>query len=76
MDDPQTHPTLLIRLRDERDRQAWSDFVDVYSPVIYAFARRHGLQDANAADLVQEVLGSTSRSIRQYDRARGPSAIG
>lgn len=72
MDDSQaTRESLLIRLEDERDGQAWADFVDLYSPVIYGFARRHGLQDADAADLVQEVLRSVARSILKYDRRRG-----
>lgn len=72
MDDSQaTRESLLIRLEDTRDRQAWADFVDLYSPVIYGFARRHGLQDADAADLVQEVLRSVARSILKYDRRKG-----
>lgn len=72
MDDSQaTRESLLIRLEDGRDKQAWSDFVDLYSPVVYGFARRQGLQDADAADLVQEVLRSVARSILKYDRQRG-----
>jgi RNA polymerase sigma factor (sigma-70 family) len=73
MDDSQaTRISLLLRLQGQSDRQAWADFVDVYSPIIYGFARRQGLQDADAADLVQEVLLSVSKSIRNFDRARGP----
>jgi RNA polymerase sigma-70 factor (ECF subfamily) len=72
MEDPQTtRLTLLIRLRDNRDKQAWSDFVDLYSPVVYGFARRQGLQDADAADLVQEVLRSVTRSVAKYDQQKG-----
>jgi len=66
-----TRLTLLIRLRDGADKQAWSDFVELYSPVVYGFARRQGLQDADAADLVQEVLRSVARSIPNYDRQKG-----
>jgi RNA polymerase sigma factor (sigma-70 family) len=73
MDDSQaTRRTLLIRLQDGRDGQAWSDFVDIYSPVVYGFARKQGLQDADAADLVQEVLRSVTGSICGYDASRGP----
>jgi RNA polymerase sigma factor (sigma-70 family) len=72
MDDPQaTRASLLIRLADQRDRQAWFDFVDLYSPVVYGFARRQGLQDADAADLVQEVLRSVSRSLSGFDPQKG-----
>ena len=72
MPEPQkTRMTLLARLRDCHDRQAWGDFVDLYSPVVYGFARRQGLQDADAADLVQEVLRSVSQSIGNYDHRKG-----
>ncbi len=72
MDDPQsTRGSLLIRLSDHEDRRAWIDFVDLYSPVVYGFARRQGLQDADAADLVQEVLRSVSRSLCGYDPQKG-----
>ena len=73
MDDSQaTRMSLLLRLQDSADRQAWSDFVDIYSPILYGFGRRHGLQDADATDLVQDVLLAVSKSIRHYDRQRGP----
>jgi RNA polymerase sigma factor (sigma-70 family) len=72
MDDAQaTRESLLVRLGDGQDKQAWSDFVDLYSPVVYGFARRRGLQDADAADLVQEVLRSVARSLPNYDREKG-----
>ena len=72
MDESQTtRESLIIRLEDGSDKQAWSDFIDLYSPVIYGFARQRGLQDADAADLVQEVLRSVSRSIPSYDRQKG-----
>src|SRR5262249_54046786 len=53
---PATRPSLLVRLRDSRDGQAWTQFVQVYGPVVYNFARKRGLQDADAADLTQDVL--------------------
>ncbi|MHB8897514.1 MAG: RNA polymerase sigma factor [Thermoguttaceae bacterium] len=72
MDEAQTtRHSLLLRLDGGSDKQAWSDFVDLYSPVVYGFARRQGLQDADAADLVQEVLGSVARSVTNYDRQKG-----
>jgi RNA polymerase sigma factor (sigma-70 family) len=72
-DSPQTRASLLVRIRDSHDAQAWRQFVDLYAPLIYGFARKHGLQDADAADLTQEVLGIVAGSIRQleYDPQRG-----
>jgi RNA polymerase sigma-70 factor (ECF subfamily) len=58
-------------LGDGSDKQAWFDFVDLYSPVVYGFARRQGLQDADAADLVQEVLRSVARSLACFNPQKG-----
>jgi RNA polymerase sigma-70 factor (ECF subfamily) len=68
-----TRPSLLARIKDTGDRQAWAEFVDIYAPLIYGFAHKQGLQDADAADLTQEVLGAVARSAARldYDPARG-----
>jgi RNA polymerase sigma-70 factor (ECF subfamily) len=71
--EPVTRASLLLRLRDQQDGAAWTQFVDVYGPLVYHYARRRGLQDADAADLTQEVLRSVAQAMRRfhYDRARG-----
>lgn len=68
-----TRPSLLIRIRDSRDREAWGQFVEIYAPLIYKMARRRGLQDADACDLTQDVLRSVSGAIGRldYDRRKG-----
>ncbi len=38
-DAPQTRPSLLLRLRDWQDQQAWTQFVEVYAPLIYGYLR-------------------------------------
>src|SRR6266487_4259256 len=70
-DIPLTRANLLVRLRDRLDQDAWREFVQLYAPVVYRFARRRGLQDADAADLTQEVLKSVSASVGSFDPARG-----
>ena len=72
-DAPATRLSLLVRLRDARDDGAWSQFVELYAPLVYGFARKHGLQDADAADLTQDVLQAVSGGIRRldYDPRRG-----
>jgi RNA polymerase sigma-70 factor (ECF subfamily) len=74
MDDSDaTRPSLLVRIRDAGDGQAWSQFVRVYSPLVYRYVRRRGLQDADAADVTQDVLRTVTRSIERfdYDRRKG-----
>src|SRR4051812_40014300 len=70
---PATRASLLIRLRDPHDADAWREFVRLYAPVVYGFARKRGLQDADAADLMQEVLRSVAgaASRLEYDPKRG-----
>jgi RNA polymerase sigma factor (sigma-70 family) len=68
---PATRASLLVRLRDRQDEGAWSEFVRLYAPVVYRFARRKGLQDADAADLTQEVLRGVSSSVGAFDPQLG-----
>ena len=70
---PATRASLLVRIRDHADAAAWVRFVDIYGPLIYGFVRKRGLQDADAVDLVQEVLRSVAGAISrlEYDPRRG-----
>ena len=66
---PQTRVSLLTRLKDETDTAAWREFVRLYGPVVYKFARKRGLSDADAADLMQVVLRDVAHNAGkiQYD---------
>jgi RNA polymerase sigma-70 factor (ECF subfamily) len=70
---PITRPSLLVRIRDTGDAEAWHEFVELYAPVIYGFYRKRGLQDADAADLTQAVLQTVlvEAGRLKYDPARG-----
>src|SRR5687768_14573032 len=70
---PHTRPSLLIRIRDARDTIAWSEFIEIYAPLIHAYARTRGLQDADAADVIQEVLQAVSNHAERfnYEPSRG-----
>ena len=68
-----TRPSLLVRIKDHRDRQAWGQFVEIYAPLVYETARRRGLQDSDAADVTQEVLRSVAGAVARldYDPGKG-----
>jgi RNA polymerase sigma-70 factor (ECF subfamily) len=72
-DPPSTRLSLLVRLRDLSDSDAWGQFVELYAPLVYHYARRRGLQDADAADLTQDVLRSVAAAMGRfrYDPERG-----
>jgi RNA polymerase sigma-70 factor (ECF subfamily) len=67
---PATRVTLLDRLGDPQDRGAWTEFVGLYGPLIFAFARRRLPQDEDAADVMQEVLGAVLRGTYQRPAGR------
>ena len=70
---PSTRASLLVRLRDPQDERAWGEFLEIYEPLVYRLARCRGLQDADAADLAQDVFRAIAASIGRFevDPARG-----
>ena len=70
---PVTRATLLLRLRDQNDHDAWTDFLRDYGPMLYRFVRSRGLQDADASDIVQDVFRRVGTAIDrlEYDKAKG-----
>lgn len=68
-----TRATLVLRLRDSNDHDAWSVFLRDYGPMLYQFVRSRGLQDADAADVVQDVFRRVGTAIGRldYDKEKG-----
>ncbi|HBI45057.1 MAG TPA: sigma-70 family RNA polymerase sigma factor [Planctomycetales bacterium] len=68
-----TPPSLLEQVRRPDDRQAWRRFVDLYTPLLFHWARRVGLREPDAADLVQDVFVLLVKKLPdfQYDRNKG-----
>jgi len=52
----QTPVSLLDRLRQPFAAEAWARFVALYTPLIYGWGRRMGLQEHDTTDLVQDVF--------------------
>lgn len=70
---PETRASLILRLPDATDVEAWDEFVSIYEPLVYRFALRNGMQHADAQELVQEVLVAVSQSVDRWepDEERG-----
>ncbi len=64
---PETRASLLIRLKDRADQAAWTEFVEIYQPVIRRLAMRRGMQSADAEDVTQQVLLAISKAIRRWE---------
>lgn len=71
--DVDTQPSLIARIRDHHDHEAWQAFTEVYGPLIYSFCRARRLQPADAADVTQEVLLRVAKAIQnfRYDQQVG-----
>ena len=63
---PETRPSLILRVRDPNDADAWNQFATLYRPVILRLARRKGIQAADAEDLAQQVLLSVAGAIERW----------
>jgi len=70
---PKTRASLLVRIRNPQDDEAWAEFVGLYEPVVYRIARQRGFQDADARELTQDVLVAVASAIERWepDPARG-----
>jgi RNA polymerase sigma-70 factor (ECF subfamily) len=68
-----TRPSLLLRVKNPRDTQAWSEFYELYAPLLYRYARARGLSHEDAEDVQATCYAQLARQIRHfdYDRSKG-----
>jgi RNA polymerase sigma-70 factor (ECF subfamily) len=71
-----TRHSLLARLADRSDAAAWTTFVALYSPLIQRCLSRYGLQEADAADVSQNVLARVVEQIQKFKVIPGGSFRG
>jgi RNA polymerase sigma-70 factor (ECF subfamily) len=62
----ETPASLLDRLRVSANQEAWQHFVSLYTPLLFQWARRVGLDATDAADLVQDVLLLLVRKLPEF----------
>jgi RNA polymerase sigma-70 factor (ECF subfamily) len=62
-----TRASLINRLKDWRDTTSWQDFFDTYWKLIYGVARRAGLNDTEAQDVVQETMVSVVKHMPTFE---------
>jgi RNA polymerase sigma factor (sigma-70 family) len=63
----------LVRAAAAGDRQAWGALVDRYVALLWAIALRHGLNENDAADVVQTTW---LRLLESIDDIRDPTRVG
>ena len=61
-----TRATLIDRLKNWQDQASWQDFFDTYWKLIYGLARKFGLNEEDAQDVVQETLVSVANQMPNF----------
>jgi len=69
----ETSKTLLHRVRDPADSDAWEDFFHIYSPLLERYGRTHGLTPGDAEDVRDQCLAVLAKKMPafEYERAKG-----
>lgn len=65
-----TRYSLLSRLQNWEDQESWRDFFETYWRLIYSLARKSGLTDSEAQDVVQETVLSVAKNLHKFKRDR------
>ncbi len=68
-----TRRSLVDRLANWDDQRRWQEFFDTYWKLIYSAARKSGLADAEAQEVVQETVITVAKNI---DRLKYDPAVG
>lgn len=63
VDGPLTANTSLLCRVSQRDTHAWRALTKIYGPLVYSWARQAGVQDSDAANLVQDVFLTVHKSL-------------
>jgi RNA polymerase sigma factor (sigma-70 family) len=65
-----TSESLLLRLKDGQDEQAWQEFHELYGRLIFGYSLHFEISHAEAEDIVQEVCVKVFRQIIRFDYSR------
>lgn len=68
---PETRPSILLRVRDSNDHEAWAVFESIYRPAMVRAAKLRGLQPADAEDVAQTILTRLSQNPPRFETAAG-----
>lgn len=63
MPHPETRHSLIVRLNDEQNESAWTEFATAYEPFLKRMAERQGVPERDVPDVVQQVLMAVAKSV-------------
>lgn len=75
MQRPETRPSLIVRLKDQRNEPAWTEFACAYEPFLAQLVRRQGTPEAHVADVTQQLLIAIARSVDGWNDDGKPASF-
>jgi RNA polymerase sigma-70 factor, ECF subfamily len=75
MRQPETRPSLIVRLQGQRNELAWTEFVSAYEPFLQSLIRRQGVPDRHVPDVAQQVLAAIARSVASWRDDGNPASF-
>ncbi len=60
---PETRHSLIVRLRDQRNNLAWTEFVCAYEPFLMRLVQKQGTPERHVADVSQQLLIAIAKSV-------------
>jgi RNA polymerase sigma-70 factor (ECF subfamily) len=75
MRQPETRPSLILRIQGPRNELAWSEFVATYEPFLQHLIARQGVPPGHVADVTQQVLAAIARSVEQWQDDGGQASF-
>ena len=71
----ETSLSLIARIRQSSDHESWDRMVDMYSPLLRRWLGKYDVQDADADDIVQDVLVAIARELPAFEHNRRVGAF-
>lgn len=75
MQQPETRPSLILRLKGERNELAWTEFVSTYESFLRQLATRQGVAERDVADVTQQLLAAIARSVEGWQNDGNPASF-
>ena len=63
---PETRHSLIVRLKDQRNELAWTEFVCAYEPFLSRLVQRQGTPDRHVPDITQQLLIAIAKSVNGW----------
>ena len=64
---PETRHSLIVRLKDQRNNLAWTEFLCAYEPFLLRLVRKQGTPERHVADVSQQLLIAIAKSVEGWE---------